>query len=166
MTEKLFEAVRNLPPDVIVAVLSAAPVSELRGGIPVGLLALHLPLWRVWLTAVAANVLAVVPIVAGLDWLTERLADKPVVGRLFRWSVGRAERKRPLVDKYGFAALVFFCAVPLPGTGAWTSAVIGALVGMSFVRTMAAVTLGVLIASGLVTALTLAGVLVVQVGAP
>ncbi|MCX7600212.1 MAG: small multi-drug export protein [Armatimonadetes bacterium] len=162
MTEKLFEALHGLPADLIVAVLSAAPISELRGGIPVGLLALKLPLWRVWLVAVMANIIAVAPLAAGLDWLTHVLADKPVVGKIFRWSVRRAERKKDLVDRYGFPALVFFCAVPLPGTGAWTSAMIGPLVGMRFRTTMAAVALGVIIASGIVTALTLAGVFAVQ----
>lgn len=162
MTDKLFEAIRGLPPDLIVAVLSATPISELRGGIPVGLLVLKLPLWRVWLAAVVANIIAVVPIAAGLDWLTRVLADKPLVGRLFRWSVRRAEGKKDVVERYGFVALVFFCAVPLPGTGAWTSAMIGPLVGMRFLRTMAAVALGVLIASGIVTGLTLAGVFAVQ----
>lgn len=162
MTEKLFEALRGLPPDLIVAALSATPVSELRGGIPVGLLVLKLPLWRVWLAAVVANILAVAPLAAGLDWLTRVLADKPVVGKLFRWSIRRAESKKDVVAKYGFPALVFFCAIPLPGTGAWTSAMIGPLVGMRFAKTMAAVALGVLIASGIVTALTLAGVFAVQ----
>jgi len=159
MTERLLEMLQGLPPDLLVAVLSAAPVSELRGGIPVGLLVLHLPLWRVWLVAVVANILVVSPIVWGFEWLTDALEQRPVLGGIFRWAVHHARSKRAMVEKHGMWALTLWCALPVPGAGAWTGALIGPLVGMPFWRTMTCVALGTAIASGLVTALTLGGVL-------
>src|SRR4051794_33528110 len=48
----LFGWVGSLPPALTVFLLSLMPVSELRGGIPYGLLVAHLPLWQVELLAI------------------------------------------------------------------------------------------------------------------
>jgi len=161
MTERLLQALRDLPPDVIVAILSALPVSELRGGIPAGA-ALGLPIWRVWLVAVAANILSVMPVLAGFEWVANALAEKPLLGRVVAWLIRRARSKKELVDRHGVWALTLFVAVPLPVTGAWTGALVGSVFGMPFWRAMACIAVGVLLASVIVTVLTLAGVFTVQ----
>lgn len=161
MTEKLIDALHGLPPEVIVAILSALPVSELRGGIPAGA-ALGLSLPRTWLVAVVANILSVIPVLAGFRWLADTLADKPVLGGVVAWLVRRARSKQAVVERHGIWALTLFVAIPLPVTGAWTGAMVASVFGMRFFKSLACIAVGVLIASAIVTVLTLAGVLVVS----
>ncbi len=161
MTERLLHALQGLPPEVIVAILSALPVSELRGGIPAGV-ALGLPVFRTWLVAVIANIASVVPVVLLFKWAADLLSDKPLLGGLVSWLIKRARAKQPVVERHGVWALTLFVAIPLPVTGAWTGAVVASVFGMRFWRAMACIALGVLIASAIVTALTLGGVLAIS----
>ena len=50
-----------------------------------------------------------------------------------------------------FYALFIFVAIPLPGTGAWTGALIASLMGMRFKKSMLAIVLGVLVAGAIMT---------------
>ena len=164
MTEKLLSALQGLPPDLVVAILSALPVSELRGGIPAGV-AMGLPLWRVWIVAVIANIVSVIPVLLGFEWAAEVFAEKPLLGGLVSWLIKRARSKEEAVRRYGVWALTLFVAVPLPVTGAWTGALVASVFGMRFSRALACIAVGVLIASAIVSALTMAGVLVIHAAA-
>ena len=53
-----------------------------------------------------------------------------------------------------FWGLVLFVGIPLPMTGAWTGAGIASLFEMRFRDAMLAITLGVLIAGAIVSAIT------------
>ncbi len=161
MTDKLLSLLQGLPPDLIVAILSALPVSELRGGIPAGV-ALGLPVWRVWIVAVLANIVSVIPVLLGFEYVADLLAEKPVLGRFVAWLIRRARAKEEAVRRYGPWALTLFVAVPLPVTGAWTGAIVASVFGIRFRRAIACISVGVLLASAIVTALTLAGVLAVH----
>lgn len=54
-------------------------------------------------------------------------------------------------------ALALFVGVPAPGTGAWTGALIAALLGMPIQAAMGSILVGVVLAGGIMTLLTLAG---------
>ncbi|MGD9497994.1 MAG: COG2426 family protein [Armatimonadota bacterium] len=157
MWRALFDALKGaIPPPAVVALLSAAPISEVRGGIPGGLL-LRMPLWQILPIAIAANVLTVIPILLWFnplaDWLMRRGILTGVVKRL----IARARAKKPLVDKHGVWALTLFVAIPLPATGAWSGAMVAAVFEMSFWRAVLCITVGVIIASAVVTLLCFAG---------
>ncbi|MBC7288052.1 MAG: small multi-drug export protein [Armatimonadetes bacterium] len=161
MTEKLLAALHGLPPDVIVAVLSALPVSELRGGIPAGV-ALGLSLQRAWLVAVLANIISVIPVLLGFEWFSELCIHRPLLGSIVGWLIRRARSKEEAVRRHGAWALTLFVGIPLPMTGAWTGALIASVFGMPFWRALGCIILGVLMASAIVSSLTVAGVLVVH----
>ncbi|MHB8997626.1 MAG: COG2426 family protein [Armatimonadota bacterium] len=158
MAERLFEALQGLPELLVVAILSAVPISEVRGGIPVGLLCYQLPLPLVLLVAIASNVLAVVPVLLCFNWVAEKLENKPVLGKLVSRLIHRARTKEAMVNKYGVWALALFVAIPLPITGAWTGATIAAVFGMNFWRAVFCMLVGVVVASAIVTGLCLGGV--------
>ncbi len=116
MLDKMLVWLHGLPPDFVVAVISSAPVVELRGGIPAGVFLLKLPLWRVFIVAVIANILCVTPILLGFEWVTGHLQDKPLVGPILRWALEHAEKKKAFVGQardVGADAVVR--AVPIPG---------------------------------------------------
>ncbi|MGQ9731686.1 MAG: COG2426 family protein [Candidatus Zipacnadales bacterium] len=147
----------GLPSWAIVAILSALPISEVRGGIPAGY-ALHLPLWKTLAIAISANVVAIIPVILGFEPAAQYLGDKPVVGRFIQWLLRRARKRQELVNRYGVLAVTIFIAIPLPMTGAWTGAIIASVFGLGFWRSLACALLGVCIAS-LIVSLTCAGII-------
>ncbi len=157
MAQHLFEALHNLPPEWVVVILSALPISEVRGGIPAGMI-MGLPLYQILPLAIVSNVVSVIPVVLGFNWVAQRLADKPLLGQLITRLIRRARAKEALVNKHGVWAVTLFVAIPLPVTGAWTGSVVAAVFGMRFGRVLFCLAVGVMIASTIVTSLSLAGV--------
>ncbi len=133
--------------------MSMVPVVELRGGIPFGT-ALGLDPVSTAVAAILGNLLPVPFIILFIrhifDWL--RKYDRP------RALVEKFEKKAHLksknVIKYQTFGLCLFVALPLPGTGAWTGALIAAILDMRLKRAMPSMILGVLIAATLVTCIT------------
>ena len=66
----------------------------------------------------------------------------------------KAEKNKEVVNRYEFWGLVILVAIPLPGTGAWTGALVAAMMDMQLKRAMPAIALGVLIAGIIVTTVT------------
>jgi uncharacterized membrane protein len=163
MLEKMLHLLNGLPPDLVVALISSAPVVELRGGIPAGVCLLKLPLWRVFLVAVVANIIVVTPLLAGFEWMCEHFNQTPVIGRLLKWAVEHMHKRKPFVDKYGLLALTAWFATPVPGFGAWSGVILGPMAGISFWRCLACLAAGTTIAGGIVSALTMGGVLACNV---
>ena len=84
-------------------------------------------------------------------WLRQRNAKlDALVNRL----ESRAESKRTTVERYAFWGLVILVAVPLPGTGAWTGALIAALLNMKMKQAIPIIFVGVCIAGIIVTGIT------------
>ncbi len=158
MADQLWHAIENLPHWLVVVILSAAPISEVRGGIPVGLAYYDMSLWTCLPIAILANVLSVLWIVPTFNWMTLTFDKTPLVGPLLRWLKRRAEKRREMVEKYGVLAVTLFVAIPLPVTGAWTGSVVAAVFRMPFAKVVLCMFLGVMISSAIVTGLTLAGV--------
>ena len=77
--------------------------------------------------------------------------------RLDAWITGmekKAEHKGEKVRRYGMIGLILLVAIPLPGTGAWTGALVAALLGLRMRDALPAIILGVIIAAGIVLAVT------------
>lgn len=126
--------------------MSMIPVVELRGAIPYGLAA-GLDPWLTYLAAVAGNMVPVPFIMIFIrrifNWAREH---SHWLGNRVRWLEDRAEKKSDLVRRYALAGLTILVAIPLPGTGAWTGALVAALMNIRLRQSFPAVLLGVLIA--------------------
>ncbi|MBC7097628.1 small multi-drug export protein [Candidatus Bipolaricaulota bacterium] len=136
--------------------LSAAPVAELRGGLPLALsLGMHPA--AAYLLSVAGNLLPVPFLLLGLGRLVPFLPRLP--GRLGGWAARYLawQRKRHArkFARLGDVALILVVAVPLPATGAWTGALLATLLGIPPRRSFPLITLGVLLAGGIVLAASL-----------
>jgi len=134
--------------------VAMTPVLELRGAIPAGVAA-GLPPAAACAAAIAGNLLPV-PLVMLLarrafDWLR----DTRFFGPKIAWLERRAHLKGRLVRKYRLAGLVILVGVPLPGTGAWTGALVASLLDIRMRHALPAIFLGLLIAAAITTAVTL-----------
>ena len=66
----------------------------------------------------------------------------------------RAESKRDVIDRYGAWGLLLFVAIPAPGTGAWTGALIAALMNLKLKHAVPVIFVGVCIAGMIVAGVT------------
>ena len=132
-------------------VISMVPVIELRGAIPI---AVGNGLdWRIAIPlAIIGNLIPVPFIIVFIRRIFAFLRDKSNwLNRLVTKLENRAEKKKATVQKYAFWGLFIFVAVPLPGTGAWTGALIAAMLDMRLKKAFPSIVLGVLTA-GLIVA--------------
>jgi uncharacterized membrane protein len=143
---------------VKVFVLSALPVAELRGGIPIGLAPKLLPWWDVFLTAVVGNLAPVIPLLFALGPLTRFFERWAPARRVIEALFARTRKRSGLIEKYEAVGLMLFVAVPLPMTGAWTGILAAHIFGIRPRYAIPAVTMGVVIA-GVVVTLACQGVL-------
>jgi len=72
----------------------------------------------------------------------------------------RAYAKSKNIKKYETWGLLLLVAIPLPGTGAWTGALIASVLNMRIKRAVPVIFLGVVIAGLIMTALTYGAVTV------
>jgi uncharacterized membrane protein len=140
-----------------VFLLAATPVWELRGSIPAGIFALHLPWPGVFLASVIGNIFPVPFIMFLLDPVTRHLSKIEFLAKIINWIFRRARGHSAIVEKYERVGLMLFVAVPLPGTGAWTGTLIAFLLGMSLKTAFLPIALGVVIAGIIVVFLSLLG---------
>ena len=73
------------------------------------------------------------------------------LGKLIVKMEKKAEKHRPTIEKYGIWGLLLLVAVPLPGTGGWTGALVAAIMDLRIRRALPVIALGVFIA-GLIVA--------------
>ncbi len=143
-------------------ILSILPVSELRGGIPLAVLYAKehgIPIILAVLPVILANILIVFFIFFFFDNLHHILMKKNFYRKFFEKTLGKLQKK---VDRFeekynttGFVALMIFVAIPLPGTGAWTGALISWLLDLDRKKSLFYISLGVIIAGIIVTLATL-----------
>lgn len=131
--------------------MSMVPVVELRGAIPFGVAA-GLPVWAAYAAAVLGNMVPVPFILLLLRRVFVLLRRIPRLGETVDRLERRAHLKGRMVRKYRLLGLVLLVAVPLPGTGAWTGALVADVLDIRARTAVPAIALGVLIAGALVSA--------------
>ena len=139
---------------LLTALISMLPVVELRGGLPAGV-ALGLPIPLAFAAALIGNMLPVPFVILFarpvFQWIRAHI---PALGSFVTKLETRAYAKSKNVKKYEAWGLLIFVAIPLPGTGAWTGALIASVLNMRLKRAVPVIFLGVIIAGSIMTVLT------------
>ena len=130
------------------------PVVELRGAIPVGVAA-GLPPAAACAAAILGNMVPVPIILLLVRRAFAWLRNTELLGKRIAALERRAHLKGRVVRKYRLPGLVILVAIPLPGTGAWTGALVAALLDIRMRHAVPAIFLGVVIAGAIITALTM-----------
>jgi uncharacterized membrane protein len=139
--------------DILLVILATlAPISELRGGIPLGLLLGIDPL-STFLLTVVFNSLVFFPVYFLMKFFYDNLFSK--ITLFNRYLNKLRHRGKPYVDKYGLLGIMFFVAIPLPLTGAYAGTFLSWLLDIEWKRAFAAVALGVIIAGAIVLSASL-----------
>ena len=141
--------------DILLTFLVAmVPVVERRGAIPFGVVR-GLNLWTAIIASVLGNLVPVPFIILFIRrifaWMR---AHMPKLDGLVTRMEKKAEKNRAAVEKYAFWGLAILVAIPLPGTGAWTGALVAAMMEMRLKRAFPAIVIGVVIAGVIVSIVT------------
>ena len=156
MTDFIVEAITGADVGKYLAtfIISMIPVIELRGAIPIGV-GLGLSHAEAMGISIIGNMLPVPFIILFIRpifrWMTRKSGK---LARLAEKLETKAEGKWDKIHRYQFFALTIFVAIPLPGTGAWSGALIAAVVNMRLRNALPSILLGVLIAGILVSGIT------------
>ena len=138
---------------LVVFGISMVPVIELRGAIPIAI-AYDIPWQIAYLLCVVGNMFPVPFIIAYMKPLFGFIRRSKLFVKLIDWLETRTMKKAETVLKYSGIALFIFVAIPAPGTGAWTGAMIAAILGMRMKYSVPWIALGVAVAGMIVTLLS------------
>ncbi len=127
------------------------PVVELRGAIPVGA-AIGLPWYLNMIVSIVGNLLPVPFILLFSVKAFEFMKKHNILVKFIEKIENRAKKRSEGLATGEFIGLMLFVAIPFPGTGAWTGALIAALLQFERKRSFIYITLGVLIAAAIMTA--------------
>ena len=138
LAKTLADAMSALPKELIIFVVSMLPLIELRGGLILAPI-LDIPMLKAIPICLAGNIL---PIPFILWFITP----------IFAW-LKKTKLFRPLVEKLETKSMLFV-GIPLPGTGAWTGALIASLLNIKLKKAFPAILLGLLLATAIMCTIT------------
>ena len=149
-------------PEFQVFIFAMAPLSELKGSIPMGLIVLNFPLWKAFLLSFLGNLVPVVILLFLFEPFSLYLRKKfKICQKFFDWLFQRTRKKiQSEIRKYGKIGLASFVALPFPLTGGWTGAVAAFLMGIPFKTAFSMISFGIFINGIIVSILTLLGITV------
>jgi len=137
--EPLFTWVRN---EVLVFVMAALPIIELRGAIPFGM-SLGFSPAHAFFISLAGSLMPAPFIIFGIRPVFDFLSKhSPFMERLINGITSRTMAKGERARRFGFIGLIMLVAIPLPGTGVWTGSLAAVLLNLRFKIAFAAILIG------------------------
>ena len=154
MEQFLTEFMRDLPQElkyISVFVISMIPIVELRLAVPIAV-AVGLPAYVALPISIVGNLVPIPFIVIIIKRIFAWMRKvSPKLNKVVDKLEAKAEKNKEKVLKYAFWGLTIFVGIPLPGTGAWTGALVAAMLDMPLKKAFPSIILGVLIAAAIMS---------------
>ncbi len=135
----------EFPSEIVIFLISLLPVLELRGGLIAASL-LGVEFVKAFMICFVGNMLPIPFIILFIRKILEYLSTIPVFKKIVGKIMNKSEKNKEKILRYEKWGLLIFVAIPLPGTGAWSGALVAGLLGMRMKSAFPIITLGVLIA--------------------
>ena len=139
--------------ELLIFILSMSPVLELRGGL-IAASILHMDPIVSLMLCVIGNILPIPLILLFFDKIIEWMRKGKRLNKIAKKVDKKVEKNRPKIEKYGYLGLVFFVAIPLPGTGAWTACLVASALKLGKKKSFLYTAIGTVIAGIITFALT------------
>lgn len=139
------------PPWLCILIISMIPIVELRGAIPIAMLAMGMPWYEAFLIAVIGNIIPIPFIIWFIRPLFNQLKKIKIFKKIVDWQERKIEKGADKVMKNVKIGLFTFVAIPLPGTGAWTGSMIASFLNLNNKKAFLPVALGVVCAGVIIT---------------
>ena len=135
----------SLPKELIIFVISMMPILELRGGMIAAKL-LGVSLGKAFAICYIGNIVPIPFILLFIRKIFRLLSKTKAGEKVVRKLESSSKKKEETVLRYKRLGLLALVAVPLPGTGGWTGALVAALMDLRMRTSLPLIALGVLIA--------------------
>lgn len=139
--------------EVIAFIVSLMPILELRGGLVAAKL-MDIDFIRAFAICYIGNMLPIPFILLFIRKIFALLKKNNRIARKIERLEEKSLSKADKVRKYRLWGLFIFVAVPLPGTGAWTGALIADLLDIRIRDALLTIGAGVLVAGVIISALS------------
>ena len=160
MTETLASTLAELfkggGKEVAIFIISLLPILELRGGL-IAARILGVKFIKAFIICYIANIIPVPFILLFINWIFNKMSKWKPTKKIVDWLSNKTLKKKDQIDKYGYFGLFLFVGIPLPGTGAWTGALLAILLNLEKKKSFIAIALGVL-AAGIIMSLLSYGI--------
>lgn len=143
----------KIPEELVAFVISLCPVLECRGGMIAARL-MEIPFLKAFLICYLGNMVPIPFIILFIRKIFDFLRKFKFFEKIILKLEAKTEKNKEKVLRYESWGLLIFVAIPLPGTGGWTGALMAGLLDMRFRRALPIIALGVLIAGFIMSALT------------
>ncbi|MCX7832147.1 MAG: small multi-drug export protein [Actinobacteria bacterium] len=151
-----FQFFKELPPEVVLFILSMLPLWELRGSIPLGIHAFSMTAFSSFFWSFLGNFTAGVLLVYLLEPAVKYVVTKvKFLNNFYEKVAERAKRKHAKkVELYAEMAIFIIVALPLPGTGAWTGALVSRIFRLNKKASILSIGLGLIVCGLIVLGLS------------
>ena len=143
----------KIPPELIIFFISMLPVLELRGGLIAAKL-LGVEFVPAFIICYIGNIIPVPFILLFIRKIFQFLRDKKGFSKIIEKLEIRSMRQSEKIKRWRDWGLFAFVAIPLPGTGGWTGALIAALMDIRIKKSFPIIAIGVLIAGIIMSVIT------------
>ena len=132
--------------------ISFSPFGEARAGIPYGEL-VGLPIILVFIIGLTANLLVFPIFYRAIEFSNKHFFKNKYYKKSAIYLSSRARTKtKTIIKKYGVWGLMVFVMIPLPVTGAYIGTIAAYIFGISYKKSLIAISSGITISSMMVTA--------------
>lgn len=143
----------KIPEELVVFVISLFPVLELRGGL-IAASIMGIEWWRAFIFCFIGNMLPIPFILLFIRKIFKLMRKWGPFNKVVDWLEKKADKHSDKIEKYRLWGLLILVAIPLPGTGAWTGALVAALMDIRIRHAFPVIAVGVLIAGIIVGTLS------------
>lgn len=153
LVEFFIELFGGINKELVIFIISLMPILELRGGLLAATL-LDVEFVRAAIICILGNVLPIPFVLLFLKYILKVLSKWKFTTKIVNWLEKKVHDKREQIDKYGYFGLVLFVGIPLPGTGAWTGALLAVMLDLNRKKSFICILLGVLMAAVIMSILS------------
>lgn len=146
LVEFFVELFGGINKELVIFIISLMPILELRGGLLAATL-LDVEFIRAAIICILGNVLPIPFVLLFLKYVLDILSKWKITKKFVNWLEKKVHDKREQIDKYGYLGLILFVGIPLPGTGAWTGALLAVMLGLNRKKSFVCILLGLLMAA-------------------
>ena len=137
-----------ISPEGAVFIISMIPILELRGGLLAASL-LKISAAKALPICIVGNIIPIPFILLFIRQIFKRMKKTKLFRGLIIKMENRAMGKSDQIKRYEFLGLLLFVGIPLPGTGAWTGALIASLLEVDIKKSSLAILCGLFMASAI-----------------
>ena len=150
----MWELLEELKREILVILMAAMPISELRGAIPLGI-SLGLSPIHSTIISILGNMMIVPILLKILNPLMNYLEKTVLFSKFIGWVKKRTmKRTRNTIKKYSLLGLFILVAIPIPTTGAWTGCIAASLLKLDYKKALFVILSGVFTAGIIVSTIS------------